>query len=397
MSHSVAVQVMTDASAGHFDPTLLKAFSRCADRFDRMFRQRFESRREIAVRRWDSLISFVAVGAFVAVVAGGSGWALVEATRGPFSVPNPERPAADETDSSDTSEPIRPIPLPCDLNVDKVRLGRRLFHERRLSRTNVIACADCHDLDQGGAGARARSVDIAQRRRELNAPTVFNCSLNFKQFWDGRADSLEEQIDGPVNSPKELDSDWRTLLTMLRNDSGYAADFAHLYPDGVREGNVKDAIATFERSLLTPNSRFDRFLRGDVDAITMEEAEGYRLFKGYGCVSCHQGVGVGGNMFATFGVLADYFAGRKDITHADLGRFNVTGNEADRYRFKVPSLRNVALTAPYFHDGSAPTLEAAVDVMAIHQLGRRLSDSDTSRIVRFLGTLTGEYQGVPLR
>jgi cytochrome c peroxidase len=225
---------------------------------------------------------------------------------------------------------------------------------------------------------------------------VFNSSLNFRQFWDGRAATLEEQIDGPVGSPLELGSGWDEVVGKLREDPDYRGRFAGLYPDGVQARNVKDAIATFERSLLTPNSRFDRYLGGDRTALNTDERQGYERFKAYGCVACHQGAGLGGNMFAHFGVMEDYFAGRDDLTEADLGRFPVTGRESDRHLFKVPSLRNVALTAPYFHDGSGKNLRVAVSVMARFQLGRRLSADETDQIVKFLETLTGEYDGAPL-
>src|SRR5207248_406151 len=161
--------------------------------------------------------------------------------------------------------------------------------------------------------------------------------------------------------------------------------------------NIRDSIATFERTLMTPNSRFDRYLRGNEAAITSTEKEGYRLFNAYGCTSCHQGANVGGNMFQKMGVAVDYFGQRGEITKADLGRFNVTGEESDRYVFKVPSLRNVALTAPYFHDGSAPTLGAAVARMGTYQLGRSIPREDIGLIIQFLRTLTGEYQGVALQ
>jgi cytochrome c peroxidase len=231
---------------------------------------------------------------------------------------------------------------------------------------------------------------------EVNSPTVFNSALNFAQFWDGRAETLEDQVDGPVQSTREMDGNWDLILPKLRADPAYAAAFAEIYPDGLRQLNVKNAIAEFERTLLTPNSRFDRHLRGDASALTAEEKSGYLKFKSYGCVSCHQGVNIGANLFQRMGVIGDYFADRGNLTKADLGRFNVTGQEHDRHVFKVPSLRNVAVTPPYFHDGSAQTLEDAVAVMAKYQLGRPLPPQDLSEIVKFLRTLTGEFEGKPL-
>jgi cytochrome c peroxidase len=203
-------------------------------------------------------------------------------------------------------------------------------------------------------------------------------------------------VDGPVQSVFEMGSTWEQVLGKLRGDPTYAAAFTTLYPEGLGREAVKNAIAEFERSLLTPRSRFDRHLEGDTGALTAEEKAGYLKFKSYGCISCHQGVNIGANLFQRMGVIGDYFADRGNITKADLGRFNVTGQEADRHVFKVPSLRNVAVTAPYFHDGSAATLEEAVAVMAKYQLGRPLPPQDLADIVKFLGTLTGEFEGKPL-
>ncbi|MCZ6675756.1 MAG: cytochrome-c peroxidase [Candidatus Poribacteria bacterium] len=293
-------------------------------------------------------------------------------------------------------EPIRPIPLQIKLNPNKIELGKKLFHDPQLSRDNSISCASCHDLKTGGTDRRIRSIGIDSAVGSVNAPTVFNSGFNFKQFWDGRAETLEDQIDGPLNSPDEMGSSWEEVVTKLKKFSDYVSTFGDLYPDGIQAHNIKDAIATFERSLYTPNSPADQFLRGDSSALTDEEKTGYRLFKSYGCTSCHQGIGVGGNMFERFGVMGDYFAERGKVTEADLGRFNVTGDERDRYVFKVPSLRNVALTPPYFHDGSARRLEDAVATMAEYQLGRKLSPEEIDRIVKFLKTLTGEYGGKPL-
>jgi len=311
-------------------------------------------------------------------------------------VPVQARTPAASAGESRADEPIKPIPTTLKLNGRKVALGSKLFHEVRLSRDNSISCASCHSLEKGGTDRRTRSVGLKDAEGSINAPTVFNSGFNFKQFWDGRAENLETQVDGPTQAEAEMGSKWEDVLQKLRADAGYSAAFKDSYPDGVQRQNVKDAIAEFERSLITPNSRFDRWLRGDDKAITTEELEGYRKFKSYGCSSCHQGVNVGGNMFETLGAVREYFAERGNVTKADLGRFNVTGKEEDRHVFKVPSLRNVALTPPYFHDGSAKTLDAAVRAMARYQLGRPLPDADAALIAKFLQTLTGEYNGRPL-
>ncbi|PIW26535.1 MAG: cytochrome B6 [Rhodospirillales bacterium CG15_BIG_FIL_POST_REV_8_21_14_020_66_15] len=299
------------------------------------------------------------------------------------------RPLADQ-------EPIRPIPREIMLDPGKVALGKKLFHDTRLSRDNTVACANCHDVSDDGADGLERSVGIGGAQTRLNAPTVFNSGFNFVQFWNGRAATLEDQIEGPIHAPNEMATSWPEIIAKLNRDSGMVSDFAAIYGGPIQSAAIKDAIATYERSLITPDSRFDRFLRGDETAITATERAGYELFKNYRCVACHQGVNVGGNLYAKIGVVGNYLADRGGVTDADLGRFNVTGRERDRQVFKVPSLRNVALTAPYFHDGSVKTLRSAVVFMAKYQLGRPISKEDVELIVAFLETLTGEYQGTPL-
>jgi cytochrome c peroxidase len=306
----------------------------------------------------------------------------------------PER--AGEWRSSRTAEPLAPIPQHVPLDADRVALGERLFHEPRLSGDGTVACSSCHALDRGGVDRLPRSVGVRGGVGEVNAPTVLNSGFSFRQFWDGRAATLEEQVDGPTHNPLEMASSWPEIIQKLATSADYASEFARIYGDGITPDNVRDAIATYERSLYTPNSRFDRYLRGEVEALDAEERQGFALFKSFGCVACHQGVGVGGNMFQRFGVMGDYFADRGDVTEADYGRYNVTGREEDRFVFKVPSLRNVELTSPYFHDGSAPSLEAAVAVMARYQLGRTLASDELVALVRFLKTLTGEQPRPPV-
>lgn len=296
-----------------------------------------------------------------------------------------------------SDEPIKPIPLDVKLDAKKVALGEMLFNDKRLSKDNSLSCASCHNLTQhGGADGKSVSIGISGAKGGVNAPTVFNSGLNFRQFWDGRAGTLEEQAEGPVHNAKEMGSNWKEVLEKLAKDTNITTRFKEIYPTGLQSKNIQDAVATFERSLTTPNSKFDKYLRGDKVAIDTDELKGYQLFKKYGCVACHQGVNVGGNMFQTFGVMGDYFAKRGSATDADLGRFNVTKNNDDKHVFKVPSLRNVALTAPYFHDGSAKSLNDAVDVMFKYQLGRTASQQDKDLIVKFLNTLTGDYKGKSL-
>lgn len=289
-------------------------------------------------------------------------------------------------------EPIQPIPLENDLDKRKMALGAKLFNDPQLSHDNSISCASCHSLSLGGTDQLAHSNGVGGLKGLVNTPTVFNSGYNFRQFWDGRAVTLEEQVNGPTHAPNEMGSNWDEIKGKLSNSPDYQSAFAALYPDGIQSRNISDAIATYERSLNTPDAPFDKFLRGDQSSLTDEEKEGYRLFKSYGCISCHQGLNVGGNMFQKFGVLGDYFKDKGHVTKEDFGRYNVTADEIDKYVFKVPSLRNVALTHPYFHDGSVERLEDAVAVMSKYQLGRELSAQDIKLITQFLKTLTGEYR-----
>jgi len=293
-------------------------------------------------------------------------------------------------------QPILPITPAKNLDADKVLLGEALFNDARLGRDNDMSCASCHLLDVNGANHRHHTLGRNNVELDVNTPTVFNSSLNQQLFWDGRANNLQEQIDFVVASEKEFASDWPSIIEKLKQDKAYVKTFNRLYDDGISADSIRDAIATFERSLTTTNARFDQYLRGDEHAINEDEKQGYRLFKTYGCTACHQGRNVGGNLFMKIGLFGDYLADRGSQTKADLGRYNVTGDEADRYVFRVPGLRLVTLTAPYFHDGSVKTLKEAVRVMAKYQLGREIPDEDIDYIVAFLKTLPGKYKGQPL-
>ena len=287
-------------------------------------------------------------------------------------------------------EPIVPIPLGTRLDAARVALGEKLFHDPRLSRNNAFSCATCHRLDQGGGDGVSRPPTLTGGLHLRNTPTVFNVSLNSRFHWDGGFRTLEEEAEAAINDPTIMNSNWLDVLPKLQSSSAYVNAFDAAYPGGLTKANVLRALADFQRSLLTPNSRFDQFLRGDDDALSVDEKRGYALFKSYGCAACHQGVNVGGNMFQRFGIFRNQNRRHED---EDTGRFRVTGAERDRQVFRVPSLRNVALTAPYYHDGRVQTLETAVDLMASRQLGRPLHPDEIRLIVEFLHTLTGEYQG----
>lgn len=303
-----------------------------------------------------------------------------------------ETSPANASQSARQNEPISPIPLTHDQASHIVELGKRLFHDPRLSSDNSISCANCHPLDKAGADGLKVSIGVNGAVGVTNAPTVLNSGFQEVLFWDGRAASLEEQISGPIHDPNEMASSWAQVTKKLRADKGYLKAFADVFPQGITPQTIARAIASFERTLITPNSRFDRYLRGETDAINEAEKQGYRLFKTYGCSSCHQGVIVGGNMYQKMGIFGNYFEDRDQIRKSDLGRYNVTGIEEHKHQFKVPSLRNIALTAPYFHDGSAGTLEEAVAIMAKYQLGRTLNNADLQRIVAFLKTLNGAFK-----
>ena len=279
---------------------------------------------------------------------------------------------------------IEPIPVNLEYNYDKAILGKKLFFDKRLSKDNSISCASCHDLTKGGDDGLKFSVGIDGKLGDINAPTVLNSVFNFRQFWDGRAKDLAEQAKGPIENPIEMGHDFSKLLKVLKTSS-YEKSFKAIYEDGITKENLVDAIAEFEKTLITPNSAFDKYLRGDENAISTFEKEGFELFKNKGCISCHNGVNIGGNLYSKFGMLID-------VDSKNLGKYNVTKNELDKYYFKVPTLRNISLTAPYFHDGRYNDLKEAVKTMALVQLGRPVTDLEIEKIVAFLKTLNGKLE-----
>jgi len=289
-----------------------------------------------------------------------------------------------------SSVPVQPLRAPTGLDPRRVELGRRLFVDVRLSGKNTVSCAGCHNLGAGGADERTLSIGTDGQSGDMNAPTVFNAALNFRQFWDGRAATLEDQIDGPVQNPVEMAATWPQVVARLKQDPEMVQRFRDIYPEGISVTAIKNAIATFERSLITPGAPFDRWLQGESGAISEQAREGWQLFTQLGCVSCHQGVNLGGNLYERFGIMHPrYDEAHPPRSKADFGRFNLTGNPDHRFEFKVPTLRNVALTAPYFHDGSSATLDDAVRRMAWHQLGLTLTDDEVTRLLAFLESLTG--------
>jgi cytochrome c peroxidase len=274
-------------------------------------------------------------------------------------------------------EPIVPIPPPPDADPLKLALGERLFGDPRLSHDRMRACVSCHDTRTNGATALDRDGTPDEPLLPLHTPTVFNASLNFRLNWEGTFRSLEAHAEATLANPTIMAISTDEVLQRLRADPDMVRDFQTVYRSPPSRTSLLDAIATYERSLVTPGSRFDRWLAGDRHAITTEEKNGYHLFKSIGCISCHQGVNVGGNLYQRHGIFRPLASPQPEI-------------------LRVPSLRNVAATAPYFHDGSAPTLDTAVRLMGSSQLNRNLSDAQVKDIVVFLGTLTGSYRGIPV-
>jgi cytochrome c peroxidase len=296
------------------------------------------------------------------------------------------------------NEPVEPIPtIQTGLNPEKIALGKRLYNDTQLSGDGTVSCATCHALHKGGTDQRPTSIGIHGQVGPINSPTAYNSRYNTRQFWDGRAADLKEQALGPVTNPKEMGGNWKVILPLLAKDPTYTSNFSSVYPkQKLSKELVADAIAAFEDTLITPNSAFDKYLRGDKTALTPQQIKGFAVFKSAGCVSCHAGPALGGDSFKKLGIQHDYIADRGHPTDADLGRYNTTHKPSDKGVFKVPTLRNIEVTYPYFHDGQVKTLAEAVTKMAYYQSGTQLSKDDTAAIVAFLTSLTGEYQGIPL-
>ena len=296
------------------------------------------------------------------------------------------------------NEPVRPIDRSLEFDPAKAALGLALFHDTRLSVDNTVSCASCHALETAGVDNHQYSHGVNDQMGGVNAPTVFNAVYNFVQFWDGRAATLADQAAGPPLNPVEMASEsFEQIIAKLKADKKFAKAFAKVYPDGLTQANITDAIEQFERTLLTPDSRFDKWLLGDDTALADNELNGYELFKEYSCATCHAGPNLGGLSYELMGLRKHYFADRgMELTNEDNGRFKETQLERDRHRFKVPGLRNVEHTWPYYHDGTRETLEEAVRDMAIYQSGVELTQEQIDDITAFLKSLTGEYNGVPV-
>lgn len=297
------------------------------------------------------------------------------------------------------NETVRPLPDSIPYDARKAALGDVLYHDTRLSADGTISCATCHGLNTGGVDNKRYSEGIKGQLGGVNAPTVYNACFNFVQFWDGRAGTLAEQAGGPPLNPVEMGcQSFDEIVARLSEDKAFVDSFTVAYPQGLSQATITDAIAEFEKTLVTPNSAFDRYLKGDEQAMTAEQVAGYDLFKQYDCATCHAGVNMGGLTYELMGQRANYFEDREltqksGLTDGDNGRWAQTKDEHDRYRFKTPTLRNVALTYPYYHDGSVQTLNEAITMMAKYQVGREMSAADAQKVESFLNALTGEYKG----
>jgi cytochrome c peroxidase len=286
---------------------------------------------------------------------------------------------------SNAQEPILPLPKQVEIDLPKAKLGEELFIDTRFSSDNSTSCLSCHNIYEGGADSKEVSVGIGAKKGDIHSPTVFNSRYNFRQFWNGRARDLAEQVDGPIHNPLEHNMDKQKIEKLLNDSKEYKKKFKELYGvEHIDYSHFVDAIVAFEDALITPNAKFDKYLRGEIE-LTDQEREGYTLFKQNGCITCHNGVNIGGNSFQKMGTFKEYKTAK---IYPD--RSFITKKESHKNVFKVPTLRNIALTAPYFHDASAATLQEAIITMSQFNLGIKLSDDELASIVAFLETLTGD-------
>ncbi|OOF58323.1 cytochrome-c peroxidase [Rodentibacter myodis] len=304
-----------------------------------------------------------------------------------------------ETPNVDVNRLVQPIPDSIATDPAKVALGHSIFFDGRLSGDGTIQCHSCHQLDKGGVDRLETSTGINSQKGPINAPTVFNAAFNFVQFWDGRAADLADQAKGPPTNPVEMGStSWDEIVARFEMDENFKQEFLKEYPQITKE-TLTHAIGEYEKTLITPNSDFDRYLKGDNTALNEQQVRGYALFKQNKCDTCHTGVSLGGQSYEYMGLYGDYFKDRgTPLTEADEGRFAQTKDPYDMHRFKVPTLRNVALTMPYFHDASTSDLKEAVRIMLKYQSNiPQPKQQDIDDITSFLETLTGEFNGEKLK
>jgi len=284
-------------------------------------------------------------------------------------------------------EPIKPIQPAKNINLAMMELGKKLYFDPRLSKSGFISCNSCHNLSMGGTDNLPTSIGHKWNQGPINAPTVLNSSFNIAQFWDGRAKDLKEQAGGPIENPGEMASTHELATNVIKGIPGYVREFKLVFgDDDINVDYMTSAIAEFEKTLVTPGSKFDQWLLGDANAISENELKGYQLFKNSGCIACHSGVAVGGSSFQKMGIIKKY-----QTTNPAQGLAGISKKDAEMFMFKVPTLRNIELTYPYFHDGAITSLKDAVNIMAEIQLGRKYTNEESESVVAFLKTLTGDY------
>ena len=299
-----------------------------------------------------------------------------------------------------SNESIQALPKIIKYNKEKALLGKKLYFDPILSKDNTISCASCHNLELAGVDNLQFSFGIKGQEGNINTPTVLNSIFNFRQMWDGRAKTLAHQVQFPITNPKEMGNSFENLIKTLENNHYYNKIFKKIYKNGITKENIGDALEEFQKTLITP-SAFDDYLRGDENAITNKQKKGYELFSKKGCISCHNGINIGGGLYSQFGLTDESIA--KNLTqqsidsktleneyNPDLGLYNITKNDFDKFYFKVPTLRNVALTYPYLHNGRIKTLNEAISSIAKAQLGLDLTKEETFLIEEFLKSLNGK-------
>lgn len=295
------------------------------------------------------------------------------------------------------NEFIQPLPKKIKYDREKALLGKKLYFDPILSKDNTISCASCHDLELGGVDNYQFSFGINGQKGIMNTPTVLNSIFNFRQMWDGRAKTLAHQVQFPITSPVEMGNSFKNLIKSLKKIYYYNKTFSTVYQNGITKENIGDALEEFQKTLITP-SAFDDYLRGDENAITKKQKMGYELFNKKGCVSCHNGINIGGGLYAQFGLTDESIANNlinpdnnyKGGYNPDFGLYNITKNDFDKFYFKVPTLRNVALTYPYLHNGRIKTLKEAISLISKAQLGLDLTEQETLLIEEFLKSLNGK-------
>lgn len=285
---------------------------------------------------------------------------------------------------------IQVIPITTELDASNVALGEKLFRDNNFSKNKSQACITCHSIDLDQQSHRKTYKGFKKVVGMLNTPTVYNARYNFRQFWNGRVKTLEEAVDDHVSDKSIFNNDWENIISRLKKVPDYVKAFNNNFDNGITQANIESSLKSYIDSLITPNAPFDLYLQGNEKAISKNAIKGYEIFKEYGCISCHQGINIGGNLYQKMGIYKNYFENKEFISQADLGLYNVTGDNNDKFVFKVPALRNVARTSPYLHDGSAEDLKAVIKVMAEYQVGRPMDDEDIGYVIEFLNTLNGE-------